>query len=221
MKIFSHYGFNEFVICCGYKGYVIKEYFANYMLHSSDISISLVDNSLTVHKVKAEPWKIDLVNTGELTMTGGRLKRVSKYLGGDPFFFTYGDGLADINVNALVEHHKAHGCSATVTAVQPPGRYGALTLDSQGNVQMFQEKPRGDSLWINGGYFVLDKKVIDLIEDDSTVWEEGPLKALASSGELAAYCHHGFWSPMDTLKDKQNLELLWKANSAPWKIWDQ
>ncbi|WP_413404214.1 MULTISPECIES: glucose-1-phosphate cytidylyltransferase [unclassified Synechococcus] len=219
MKIYSSYGINEFIICCGYKGYVIKEYFANYFLHMSDVTFHMKLNSMEVHHKKAEPWQVTLVDTGELTMTGGRLKRVRDYLDDSDFCFTYGDGVADVDINALIQHHNAYGRKATVTAVQPPGRYGALQLNDDYRVDGFQEKPQGDGGWINGGFFVLSPSVIDYINDDSTVWEQEPLKTLASEGQLTAFHHQGFWQPMDTLREKQLLEKLWSDNCAPWKNW--
>lgn len=221
MKIYSSYGINEFIICCGYKGYIIKEYFANYFLHMSDITFDMQTNEMHVHHKKAEDWKVTLVDTGEETMTGGRLKRVAQYLAGeDAFCFTYGDGLADIRIDQLVDFHNIHGLDATVTAVQPPGRYGALDRSSNSSlVNGFIEKPRGDGGWINGGFFVLSPKCIDLIDNDSTVWEAGPLEKLASGQQLAAYEHSGFWQPMDTLRDKTHLEELWASGSPPWKSW--
>ena len=219
MKIYSSHNINEFIICCGYKGYVIKEYFANYFLHMSDITLSIADNHMEVHKKKAEPWKVTLVDTGEHTMTGGRLQRVSNYLDNtEPFCFTYGDGLSDINVSESIKFHKEQGKLATITAVQPPGRYGAINCDGY-SVKGFTEKPKGDGGLINGGYFVLDPKVIDLIDDDQTSWEGKPLHDLASSNQMVAFSHDGFWQPMDTLRDKQNLEKLWALNKAPWKTW--
>lgn len=218
-KIFSAHGINEFVVCCGYKGYIIKEYFANYFLHMSDVTFHMKLNSMEVHHKKAEPWEITLVDTGEATMTGGRLKRIRDYLDDEPFCFTYGDGVADVDIKALIAHHKEHKRLATVTAVQPPGRYGALQFGDNSSVSAFQEKPEGDGAWINGGFFVLDPKVIDRIQDDSTLWEQEPLKSLALDGELTAYHHNGFWQPMDTLRDKKLLESLWERNEAPWRIW--
>ena len=219
LKIFSAYGINEFVICCGYKGYVIKEYFANYFLHMSDVTLRMSTNSMEVHHKKAEPWEITLVDTGETTMTGGRLRRVRNFLGDEPFCFTYGDGLADVDVAALVSHHRQHGRLATVTAVQPPGRFGILQFGDSCAVTGFQEKPQGDGGWINGGFFVLDPLVIDRIEGDSTIWEQEPLKGLANDSQLTAYHHSGFWQPMDTLRDRQLLEKLWADACAPWKVW--
>jgi glucose-1-phosphate cytidylyltransferase len=217
MKIYANHGINEFVICLGYKGYMIKEYFANYFLHSSDVTIDVENNSMEVHHRKGEPWRITLVDTGESTQTGGRLKRVADYLD-DDFCMTYGDGLGAVDIGALCEFHKSHGKTATVTVVQPPGRYGAVQLDN-GKVTNFHEKPSGDGSWINGGFFVLSKKVIPLIESDATIWERGPLESLASQGQLQAFHHRGFWHPMDTLRDKQMLEELWHSGEAPWKVW--
>lgn len=218
MKIYSSYGINDFVICCGYKGYLIKEYFANYFLHMSDVTLNLRTNEMEVHRKMAEDWRVTLVDTGEETMTGGRLKRVSNYLGDEPFCFTYGDGVADIRIDELVAFHDHHGKAATVTAVQPPGRYGALVR--QGDVvEGFVEKPRGDGGWINGGFFVLSPEVISQIDGDASVWEAEPLERLAAAGELMTREHHGFWQPMDTLRDKNHLEDLWATGSAPWKTW--
>jgi glucose-1-phosphate cytidylyltransferase len=218
MKIYSKYGLNDFVICCGYKSYVIKEYFANYFLHLSDVTFDLKNNKMEVHHNESEPWKVTLVDTGEDTMTGGRIKRVRKYLGDEDFCLTYGDGLADIDLPKLLEFHKAHGGLATLTAAQPPGRFGALGLN--GNlIESFKEKPMGDGNWINGGFFVLNPKVIDLISDDATVWEKEPLEKLAEAKQLHAFKHSGFWQPMDTLRDKNHLEDLWQKNKAPWKKW--
>lgn len=217
MKIFSHYGVNDFVICCGYKGYVIKEYFANYFLHMSDVTFDISNNSMEVHHHYAEPWKVTLCDTGDTTMTGGRLKRVKRYVKDEnEFCFTYGDGVGDVDIAKLVEFHRKKQVLATLTAVMPPGRFGALDL-VEDYVTTFQEKP--DGAMINGGYFVLSPAVIDLIEDDSTVWERRPLEVLATQGHLAAYQHHGFWQPLDTLRDKTYLEGLWAENKAPWKVW--
>jgi len=219
MKIYSAHGVNDFVICCGYKGYVIKEYFANYFLHMSDVTFDMRDNKMEVHQQKAEPWRVTLIDTGENTLTGGRLKRVAKYVEDEEAFcFTYGDGVCDLNISALIEFHKLHGKDATVTAVQPPGRYGALEK-SGNNVTGFSEKPRGDGGLINGGFFVLSPKVLSLIDGDRTSWEGAPLVELAHQGELMAFEHHGFWQPMDTLRDKNQLESLWESNQAPWKKW--
>jgi glucose-1-phosphate cytidylyltransferase len=219
LKIFSTYNVNEFIVCCGYKGYFVKEFFANYFLHTSDITIDLESNSMEIHAQRSEPWKISLVDTGEATMTGGRLKRVRDYLCDEPFFFTYGDGVADVDLSELVSHHKRQGLKATLTAVQPPGRFGALEFDVRGAVRDFQEKPQGDGGWVNGGFFVLEPSVLDLIEGDHTVWEQEPLSSLARDGQLTAYKHHGFWQPMDTLRDRQHLEDLWASGRAPWKVW--
>lgn len=219
LKIFSAHGINEFVICCGYKGYVIKEYFANYFLHMSDVTFHMKMNSMQVHHKKAEPWEVTLIDTGETSMTGGRLKRVRDYVCDDTFCFTYGDGLADIDVTALISHHRSYGRLGTVTAVQPPGRYGALQFGEQASVTGFQEKPQGDGGWINGGFFVLEPDVIDFIDGDSTIWEQEPLKRLAAAGQLTAFHHTGFWQPMDTLRDRKHLEELWADSKAPWKVW--
>jgi len=218
LKIYSAHGVNEFVICVGYKGYVIKEYFANYFLHMSDVTFDMVGNRMEVHQKNAEPWRVTIVDTGEETMTGGRLKRVRDYLGDESFCFTYGDGVADVDITALTQFHKMQGTKATVTAVQPPGRYGALRMESD-LVQEFQEKPIGDGAWINGGFFVLEPSAIDLVKDDRTIWEREPMEALADRQELAAFRHNGFWRPMDTLRDKVALEELWDSGKAPWKIW--
>lgn len=219
LKIYSAHDVNEFIICCGYKGYVIKEYFANYFLHMSDLTIDFSDNSMEIHRKQAEPWKITLVDTGEGTMTGGRLKRVSEYLEDDCFCFTYGDGLSDVNVTELISHHRSSSKLATVTTVQPPGRFGALQINDQDQVNSFLEKPQGDGNWINGGFFVLEPNVIERIDGDATVWENLPLRSLAHDGELSAYRHHGFWQPMDTLRDRQYLERIWSEGQAPWKVW--
>jgi glucose-1-phosphate cytidylyltransferase len=218
MKTYSHHGINDFVICCGYKGYVIKEYFANYFLHMSDVTFDMTRNSMTVHHRYVEPWQVTLVDTGENTMTGGRLKRVRKHLGDEPFCFTYGDGVSDIDIGALTAFHASHGKLATVSAIQPPGRYGALGIEGD-TVTNFQEKPAGDGAWINGGYFVLDPAVIDRIDGDPTSWEAEPLTSLAADGELKVYKHHGFWQAMDTLRDKNQLEAHWANNTPPWKVW--
>lgn len=219
MKTYSHFGINDFVICCGYKGYVIKEYFANYFLHMSDVTFDMVHNQMTVHQRHAEPWRVTLVDTGDATMTGGRLRRVREYVAEEEdFCFTYGDGVADVDINALIAFHRSQGVLATLTAAVPPGRFGALAIQD-GIVRSFQEKPMGDGGMINGGFFVLSPKVIDLIPADQTVWEREPLESLASSGQLAAYQHSGFWQPMDTLRDKLYLEELWGSGNAPWKVW--
>ncbi|WP_042301560.1 glucose-1-phosphate cytidylyltransferase [Paraburkholderia kururiensis] len=219
MKIYSAYGVNDFVICCGYKGYVIKEYFANYFLHTSDVTFDMRTNEMQVHQQYAEPWKVTLVDTGESTMTGGRLRRVRDFVKDeDAFCFTYGDGLSNINISSLVEYHRAHGNQATLTATYPPGRFGALHIEDR-KVSSFKEKPKGDGGMINGGFFVLSPKVIDLIPDDECVWEREPLEQLAAQGQLSAYEHEGFWQPMDTLRDKTLLEELWQSGKAPWKVW--
>lgn len=219
MKIYSQHGINDFIICCGYKGYVIKEYFQKYFLHNSDISINVANNHMTVHDQRAEPWTITLVDTGEFTMTGGRLKRVSKYIcDDDSFCFTYGDGVGDVNISQLIKFHKEHGKEATLTATYPPGRFGALDIQHD-QITHFNEKPKGDGAMINGGFFVLSPKVLDRIANDSTTWEQEPLTSLAKDGQLMAFRHQGFWQPMDTLRDKQKLEGLWQSGSAPWKIW--
>ena len=219
MKLYSSFDVNEFIICCGYKGYVIKEYFANYFLHTSDVTFCMNENSMEVHQKRAEPWKVTLVDTGEGSMTGGRLKRVAEFVKEeDVFFFTYGDGLGDIDIKATLEFHNSHGKLATLTAATPPGRFGALDIE-KGKVKNFKEKPGGDGAMINAGFFVLSPKVIDYIIDDNTVWEQSPLKQLATDDQLMAYEHSGFWQPMDTLRDKYNLEQLWKSGQAPWKLW--
>lgn len=220
LKLYSAHGVNEFVICCGYRGYVIKEYFANYFLHMSDITFDMARNKMEVHHQKAEPWKVTLVDTGDDTLTGGRLKRVASYVENEEdFCFTYGDGLSNIDISAEIAFHRRHGRWATVTAVQPPGRYGALQLNGDHEVEAFVEKPRGDGGFINGGFFVLSPQCLDLIEGDSTSWETDPLNELARSGQLMAFEHRGFWQPMDTLRDKTLLENLWDGGRAPWKIW--
>ena len=219
LKIYSSYGFNEFIICCGYKGYLIKEYFANYFLHMSDVTFDIENNQYKVHEKKVEPWKVTLVDTGENSMTGGRLKRVKKYLNEDPFCFTYGDGLSNININSLIDFHNSHNKLCTVSAVQPPGRFGSLKFKEANLVESFQEKPQGDGGWINGGFFVINPKAIDIIEGDSTIWEQEPLNNLAAQGELMAFKHYSFWQAMDTLRDKNYLEKLWSEEKAPWKVW--
>lgn len=218
MKLYSAHGIDEFIICLGYKGYVIKEYFANYFLHMSDVTFDISRNRMEVHEQHAEPWRVTLVDTGEATMTGGRLRRVRRYLGEGTFCLTYGDGLSDIDLRALVAFHRGHGRAATISAVQAPGRFGALETDGDA-VTGFREKPRGDGSWINGGFFVLESGVLDLIDGDDTVWEHEPLERLSASNQLAAYRHPGFWQPMDTLRDKTQLEALWAAGAAPWKAW--
>ena len=218
MKIYSHYGFNEFVICLGYKGYMIKEYFSNYFLHNCDITFDMRTNEMSVHQNVNEPWKVTLVDTGAATMTGGRVKRVAEYLGGERFMLTYGDGVANVDIPALLAFHEAHGRQATLTAVQPLGRFGALDVEGD-TVLSFREKPLGDGDWINGGFMVLEPDVLDRIESDETVFEGHPLQSLAAEGELRAYQHAGFWQPMDTLRDKSQLEKLWLSGEAPWKVW--
>ncbi|MCF6764281.1 glucose-1-phosphate cytidylyltransferase [Thiotrichales bacterium 19S3-7] len=219
MKIYSHYGINDFIICLGYKGYVIKEYFANYFLHMSDVTFCMQSNEMQVHRKNAEPWQVTLVDTGKYSMTGGRLKRVKEYLKDEECFcFTYGDGVANIDLKALIELHKKEKRLSTVTAVQPAGRFGAL--DYSGNqVLNFKEKPKGDGSWINGGFFILSPEVIDYIESDETIWEHEPMQGLATSNQMSCYFHNGFWQPMDTLREKQLLESLWQSGKAPWKLW--
>lgn len=220
MKIYSSHGINDFVICCGYKGYVIKEYFANYFLHMSDVTFNMRDNTMKVHDKRAEDWNVTLVDTGDDSMTGGRLLRVAEYIKDDQAFcFTYGDGVGDIDISATIKFHKAHGKAATLTSTFPPGRFGALDIKN-GQVLNFKEKPKGDGAMINGGFFVLSPQVLKYIDDDSTIWEQTPLMKLASNGELMAYEHHGFWQPMDTLRDKHLLEDLWVNGKAPWKNWE-
>ena len=219
MKTYSHHGINDFIICCGYKGYVIKEYFANYFLHMSDVTFDMQNNQMEVHQRNAEPWKVTLIDTGENTMTGGRLKRVADYLKDEELFcLTYGDGVSDVNITELIAFHKAQNVKATVTATIPPARFGALDL-SGNKVNSFIEKPKGDGAMINGGFFVLSSKVLDYIIDDKTTWEREPIERLAQEGELAAFHHHNFWQPMDTLRDKIYLEELWQLGKAPWKVW--
>jgi len=218
MKTYSSYGINDFVICLGYKGYLIKEYFANYFLHTSDVTFDMKDNSMQVHQNASEPWKVTLVDTGDATSTGGRLKRIASYLDDDVFCFTYGDGLTNVDIGKLIEFHKKNVTLATVTAVQPPGRFGSLDVSGH-KIRAFEEKPQGDGSWINGGFFVLSPRVLDYIKDDSTVWEKDPLQKLAGEGELSAFRHDGFWQPMDTLRDKTHLEELWASGRAPWKVW--
>ncbi len=219
MKIYSHYGINDFIVCCGYKGYVIKEYFANYFLHMSDVTFDMQKNSMEVHQRFAEPWKVTLVDTGEDTMTGGRLKRVGEYVKDEEAFcFTYGDGVSDINIQALIDFHKQQGVQATLTAVYPPGRFGALDIKDH-KVTTFKEKPKGDGGMINGGFFVLSPSTLSLLKDDSTIWEKEPLEYLAKANQMAAYSHSGFWQAMDTLRDKNYLEELWSSGNAPWKSW--
>ncbi len=218
MKTYAAYGLHDFVICLGYKGYLIKEYFANYFLHSSDVTFDLAHNRMEVHQKEVEPWRVTLVNTGEHTNTGGRLLRVRDYVGGDDFCFTYGDGFSDVDIGSLINFHREQGKIATVTAVQPPGRFGSLDMDGT-SITSFLEKPAGDGAWINGGYFVLSARALDYIEGDGTVWEREPLERLAQGQQLSGFLHHGFWQPMDTLRDKTLLESLWDSGRAPWKVW--
>ena len=219
MKIYSHYGIHDFIICCGYKGYIIKEYFANYFLHMSDVTFNMQDNTMEVHHRKAEPWRVTLVDTGDETMTGGRIKRIADYVKDEEAFcMTYGDGVSNVPISDLIRFHKQQNLLATVTATLPPGRFGALAINGS-KVSGFQEKPKGDGGMINGGFFVLSPKVIDYIGDDTTIWEREPLEALSGEGQLAAYQHEGFWQPMDTLRDKTHLEELWASGHAPWKVW--
>ena len=219
MKTYSSHGINDFIICAGYKGYVIKEYFANYFLHMSDVTFHMRMNSMEVHHKKAEPWEVTLVDTGETTMTGGRLKRVRDYVRDEAFCFTYGDGVADVDITALIAHHKTHGRLGTVTAVQPPGRFGVLQFGDNAAVSGFQEKPQGDGGWINGGFFVLNPGVFDYIDGDDCSWERDTMPKLAEDRQLASHKHDGFWQPMDTLREKNLLTSLWESGSAPWKIW--
>lgn len=219
MKIYSHYGINDFIVCCGYKGYVIKEYFANYFLHMSDVTFHIRDNHLETHQQYGEDWKVTLINTGDATMTGGRLARIRDYVADeDAFCMTYGDGVANVDINALVAFHRDHGKLATLTATHPPGRFGALQIEGE-QVTAFAEKPRGDGAMINGGFFVLSPKVLDLVEGDHTIWEREPMEQLAAAQQLCAFRHDGFWQPMDTLRDKNYLEELWQNGDAPWKVW--
>jgi glucose-1-phosphate cytidylyltransferase len=220
LKMYSSHGVTDFIICCGYKGYVIKEYFANYFLHTSDVTFDIAHNKMEVHHRYAEPWRVTLVDTGEMTMTGGRLKRVARYLKNEEAFcLTYGDGLSDVNITELIDFHNTHGKQATLTAVYPPGRFGALDMQKENLIVSFKEKPKGDGAMINGGFFILSPNVIDLIENDSTVWEREPLERLAKDSQIVAYRHHGFWQPMDTLREKNLLEDLWASGNAPWKSW--
>lgn len=220
MKIYSTYGYNDFIICLGYKGYMVKEYFANYFLYKSDLTFDLKSNSFEIHKSEAESWKITLVNTGDDSMTGGRIKRIQKYVKDETFMLTYGDGVGDININELVDYHLNHGKLVTVTSVQPLGRFGALDISSDNEVFSFLEKPKGDGSWINGGYMVCQPGIFNFIKNgDATIWEREPMQNIASSGEMNAYKHHGFWRPMDTLKDKHELNEMWNKGNSPWKIW--
>jgi glucose-1-phosphate cytidylyltransferase len=218
MKIYSAYGINDFIICCGYKGYMIKEYFANYYLHASDITFDLSNHSMEMHQNNCEPWRVTLVDTGEFTATGGRLKRVRPYLDEENFCFTYGDGVSDVNIRELIEFHKAGGTLATVTAIQPPIRYGVLMFERR-EVVSFEEKPEGEGGWINGGFFVLSPGAIDYIDGDETMWEHAPMRRLVRDGQLSAFQHDGFWQCMDTLRDKMRLEAMWASGSPPWKVW--
>lgn len=220
MKIYSAHGYNDFIVCLGYKGYVIKEYFANYFLHKSDVTINMKDNSIKVHDSQAEPWNITLVDTGNETMTGGRIKRIQPHVGNEPFMLTYGDGVSDVNITELVKYHQTNNKTVTVTAIQPSGKFGALDLTAENQVNSFTEKPKGDGAWINGGFFVCQPEAFDYIkEGDPTIWEREPLEQIARSGNLQAYKHHGFWKPMDTLRDKMELEESWTTGTARWKIW--
>lgn len=218
MKCYSAHGINEFIVCCGYKGYMIKEYFANYFLHMCDVTFDIPNNQMTTHQSRAEDWKVTLIDTGDETMTGGRLRRVRQFIGDETFCFTYGDGVGNIDITATVEFHRRHGKLATLTAATPPGRFGALNLDGH-DVRSFQEKPKADGGVINAGFFVLEPQVIDRISGDATVWEREPLETLASDGQLAAWRHDGFWQPMDTLRDRNQLEALWASGKAPWRVW--
>lgn len=219
MKTYSHYGFNDFVVCLGFKGYVIKEYFSNYFLHMSDVTFDMRSNSMEVHQQYAEPWKVTLVETGTESMTGGRVKKIQPYIGNEPFMLTYGDGVSNVNIGELVKYHKNHGRLATVTSTQPSGRFGSLDLSHDNKVKGFQEKPKGDGSWINAGFFVMNPEVFGYIQGDETILEREPMETLAKEGELVAFKHHDFWQPMDTLRDKMHLEELWNSGSAPWKIW--
>ena len=218
MKIYTHYSINDFIVCTGYKGYIIKEYFANYFLHQSDVTFDMSANKMHIHNNTCEPWKVTIVDTGENTNTGGRLKRVKDYIGNETFCMTYGDGVSDVNIKELTEFHKIQKVKATLTTVQPPGRFGAIKIEN-GKVMQFQEKPLGDGAWINGGFFVLEPEALSYIEKDSTAWEREPVEKMAAQGTLAAYKHTGFWQPMDTLRDKMRLEELWDSGKAPWKVW--
>jgi len=219
MKIYSKYGFNDFIVCLGYKGYTIKEFFYNYYMHQSDITVDLKDNSITIHNNFSEPWKVTLVDTGFNTLTGGRLKRIKQYLNDETFMFTYGDGLSNIDITKLLENHINSKKWCTVTAVQPAGRFGVLNIDERNNVQSFLEKPKGDDSWINGGFFVCEPDIYNFIDDDLTIWERQPMEKIASLNKMNAYKHYDFWKPMDTLRDKQELEELWQTGKAKWKIW--
>ena len=218
MKLYSYHGVNDFIVCLGYKGFIIKEYFANYFLHMSDVTFDMANNKMEIHEANAEPWRVTLVDTGENVMTGGRMKRVASYIGEDSFCFTYGDGVADVNIKELIKFHKTQGTLATVTSVQPPGRFGELDI-THGKITAFKEKPQGDGASISGGFFILSPRVLDYIKNDNTVWEKEPLEKLANEGQLSAYQHNGFWQPMDTLRDKVMLDELWASGKAPWKVW--
>jgi glucose-1-phosphate cytidylyltransferase len=219
MKLYSAYGYNDFVICCGYKGYVIKEFFANYFLHTADVTFDMKNNRMITHQSFSEPWQVTLVDTGDETLTGGRIKRVKNFIGKERFHMTYGDGVADVNIHQLVEFHGENGKLATVTAVQPPGRFGTLEISDEGQVNAFLEKPKGDGGYINAGFFVLEPETLDFIKDDQTIWERKPMESLAKEKQLMAFQHGGFWQPMDTLRDKTHLEDLWASGKAPWKVW--
>jgi glucose-1-phosphate cytidylyltransferase len=218
MKLYSYHGINDFIVCLGYKGFMVKEYFANYFLHMSDVTFDMASNKMEVHEANAEPWRVTLVDTGENVMTGGRMKRVASYIGEDTFCFTYGDGVADVNIKELIEFHKTQGTLATVTSVQPPGRFGELDI-AHGKITAFKEKPKGDGASISGGFFILSPRVLDYIKNDNTIWEKEPLEKLADEGQLSAYQHNGFWQPMDTLRDQIMLDKLWASGKAPWKVW--
>ena len=220
MKLYSHYGYNDFIICLGYKGYLIKEYFANYFLHMADVTFDMKDNKMEVHQKKAEPWKVTLIDTGLNTMTGGRIKRIQSYIGNEPFMATYGDGVSNVDIDKLVNFHKAHGKIGTMTAVQPSGRFGAIDIASDNQVISFKEKPKGDGTWVNGGFFVFEPDIFNYIEGDSTVFEKKPLETLADKGSLFTFKHSGFWKPMDTLREKHELVELWESGKAPWKVWN-
>lgn len=220
MKIYSYYGYNEFIICLGYKGYIIKEYFANYFLHMADVTFDMEHNKMEVHRQKAEPWKVTLVDTGLNTMTGGRIKRIAHYVGKEDFMLTYGDGLSNVNIKELFNYHKEHNKIGTMTAVQPSGRFGAVDINDKSFISAFKEKPKGDNAWINGGFFVLSPKIFDYIENDNSVFEKEPLENLAKDNELVAYKHTGYWEPMDTLREKKDMEKRWNTGNAAWKVWN-
>jgi glucose-1-phosphate cytidylyltransferase len=220
MKIYSSYGYNDFVVCLGYKGYVIKEFFANYFLHKTDVTIDLNKNKISEHQTEAEPWKITLVDTGKDSMTGGRVKRIQKHIGNTSFMLTYGDGVSDLNINKLIASHKKNDSYCTLTAVQPPARFGVLEIDANEKIKSFYEKPKGDGFWINGGFMVCEPEVFDYIENDATIWEQHSMPKLANDGKLSSFRHNGFWRPMDTLQDKHKLNDLWKSNNATWKVWE-